>query len=197
MGIMQKNLANLLTIALALLFNIQAMAADTDKVRVHMQTSMGELVLELDQAKAPVSVKNFLTYAQSGFYEGTIFHRVIDGFMVQGGGYDSRYTKKPTQPPIINEANNGLKNVRGSVAMARTGVIHSATAQFFINVKDNPGLDHSNPTPRGFGYAVFGQVVEGMDVIDKIRLVKTGAGTPLPSRDVPKTQIVITKVTVE
>ena len=194
---MQKTLTSLLTIGLALIFNVQAVAAETDKVRVHMQTSMGNIVLELDQAKAPVSVKNFLTYAQSGFYEGTIFHRVIDGFMIQGGGYDSRYNKKPTQPPIINEANNGLKNIRGSIAMARTGVIHSATAQFFINVKDNPALDHSDPTPRGFGYAVFGQVVEGMDVVDKIRLVKTGAGTPLPSRDVPKTPIVITKVTVE
>lgn len=197
MGIMQKTLTSLLTMGLALLFSVQAMAADANKVRVHMQTSMGDIVLELDQAKAPVSVKNFLTYAQSGFYEGTIFHRVIDGFMIQGGGYDSRYNKKPTQPPIINEANNGLKNIRGSVAMARTGVIHSATAQFFINLKDNTFLDHSNPTPRGFGYAVFGQVVEGMDVVDKIRLIKTGAGTPLPSRDVPKTQIVITKVTVE
>lgn len=194
---MQKILTTLLTMGLALLFHIQATAADAGKVRVHMQTSMGDIVLELDQAKAPISVKNFLSYAQSGFYEGTIFHRVIDGFMIQGGGYDAQYNKKPTQPPIINEANNGLKNIRGSVAMARTGVIHSATAQFFINVKDNAFLDHSDPTPRGFGYAVFGQVIEGMDVIDKMRQVETGAGTALPSRDVPKTPIVIKKVTVE
>lgn len=194
---MQKIFTTLLTMGLALFFHIQATAADTGKVRVHMQTSMGDIVLELDQAKAPISVKNFLSYAQSGFYEGTIFHRVIDGFMIQGGGYDTQYNKKPTQPPIINEANNGLKNIRGSIAMARTGVIHSATAQFFINVKDNPDLNHSNPTPRGFGYAVFGHVVEGMEVVDKIRHVETGSGTPLPSRDVPKTQIVIKKVTVE
>jgi cyclophilin family peptidyl-prolyl cis-trans isomerase len=194
---MQKILTTLLTMGLALLFHVQATAADAGKVRVNMQTSMGDIVLELDQAKAPVTVKNFLNYAQSGFYEGTIFHRVIDGFMIQGGGYDAQYNKKPTQPPIINEANNGLKNVRGSIAMARTGVIHSATAQFFINVKDNPALDHRDPTPRGFGYAVFGQVVEGMNVVDKIRQVETGAGTPLPSRDVPKTQIVIKKVTLE
>lgn len=194
---MQKILITLVTTALALLFHAQAATADAGKVRVHMQTSMGNIVLELDQAKAPVSVKNFLSYAQSGFYEGTIFHRVIDGFMIQGGGYDTQYNKKPTQPPIINEATNGLKNIRGSIAMARTGVIHSATAQFFINVKDNPFLDHSDPTPRGFGYAVFGQVVEGMDVVDKIRQVETGAGTALPSRDVPKTQIVIKKVTLE
>nr|WP_269471124.1 peptidylprolyl isomerase [Sulfuriflexus mobilis] len=162
-----------------------------------MQTSLGNIVLELDQARAPITVKNFLNYAQSGFYEGTIFHRVIDGFMIQGGGYDRQYNKKPVQPPIINEANNGLKNIRGSIAMARTGVIHSATAQFFINVKDNAFLDHSDLTPRGFGYAVFGQVVEGMDVVDKIRQAETGASTALPSRDVPKTQIVINKVTVE
>ena len=194
MGIIQKTL---LSISLALLLHVQAIAADAGKVRVHVQTSMGDIVLELDQAKAPISVKNFLSYAQSGFYEGTIFHRVIDGFMVQGGGYDSRYNKKSAQTPIINEADNGLKNIRGSVAMARTGVIHSATAQFFVNLKDNSFLDYKDPTPRGFGYAVFGKVVEGMDVIDKIRLVKTGASSPLPSRDVPQTQIVITKVTIE
>jgi cyclophilin family peptidyl-prolyl cis-trans isomerase len=194
---MQKILTSLLTLGLALLFQVQALAAEAGKVRVHMQTSMGNIVLELDKAKAPITVRNFLNYAQSGFYEGTIFHRVIDGFMIQGGGYDAQYNKKPTRPPIINEANNGLKNVRGSIAMARTGVIHSATAQFFINVKDNPPLDHRDPTPRGFGYAVFGQVVEGMDVVDRIRQVKTGAGTPLPSRDVPTTQVVINKVTVE
>ncbi|WP_409929512.1 peptidylprolyl isomerase [Sulfuriflexus sp.] len=194
---MHKIVKFLLTVGLALLLPVQALTADTDKVRVHMQTSMGDIVLELDKARAPITVKNFLSYAQSGFYEGTIFHRVIDGFMIQGGGYDEHYNKKPTRPPIINEANNGLQNLRGTISMARTGVIHSATSQFFINVKDNPSLDHRGPTPRGFGYAVFGQVVEGMDVVDKIRQVATGADTPLPSRDVPLTAVLIKKVTVE
>ena len=165
--------------------------------QVKMKTTAGDLLLELNEEKAPVTVGNFLQYAEEGFFDGTIFHRVISGFMVQGGGFTQDFQKKTVRAPIENEANNGLKNLNGTVAMARTNNPHSSTAQFFINVKDNPALEHSDLTPRGFGYAVFGQVVEGMDVIDKIRQVKTGAGTALPSRDVPKTQIVIKKVTVE
>lgn len=167
-----------------------------DKVKVRLKTTLGDIVLELNPEKAPKSVENFLSYVKSGAYDGTIFHRVIDNFMIQGGGFDKNYTRRPTQPPIINEADNGLKNVRGSISMARTNAVHSATSQFFINVKDNAFLDHRSPTPRGFGYAVFGKVVEGMDTVDAIRKVKTGAGGPF-AKDVPKPQVVIIKASVE
>jgi len=169
-------------------------AADTVKVR--MQTSVGDIVLELDKEKAPISVKNFLAYVESGAYEGTIFHRVIDNFMIQGGGFDENYNRRPTQPPIVNEAANGLKNLRGTIAMARTNAVHSATSQFFINLKDNDFLDHRSPTPRGFGYTVFGKVTEGMETVDAIRKVKTGSGGPF-AKDAPKTKIVINKIIVE
>jgi peptidyl-prolyl cis-trans isomerase B (cyclophilin B) len=164
--------------------------------RVRLTTNLGDIVIELNQEKAPKSSANFLTYVQESFYDGTIFHRVIDGFMIQGGGFTQDYAKKTTHAPIDNEAENGLKNVRGTVAMARTNAPHSATSQFFINVVDNGFLDFTSPTPRGWGYAVFGKVVEGMDVVDKIRHTPTGSGGPFP-QDVPQTAIVINKAVLE
>lgn len=143
--------------------------------RVLLRTNMGDIVLELDAVRAPITVSNFLAYVDSGHYNGTIFHRVIDGFMIQGGGFTRDMVQKPTRPPIRNEATNGLKNLRGTIAMARTPDIHSATAQFFINVVDNPYLDHQSEDPRGFGYCVFGRVVEGMDTVDRIKAVPTGS----------------------
>ncbi len=142
-------------------------------MKATIETSMGSITLELDAAKAPVTVKNFCDYAKSGHYNGTIFHRVIDGFMIQGGGFTAAMDQKPTNAPIKNEATNGLSNARGTIAMARTQVVDSATSQFFINLTDNTFLDHRAPDPRGFGYAVFGKVTDGMDVVDKIAKVKT------------------------
>ncbi|MEC8158633.1 MAG: peptidylprolyl isomerase, partial [Pseudomonadota bacterium] len=143
--------------------------------RVLMRTLLGDMTLELDADKAPATVVNFVEYAQSGHYDGTIFHRVIDNFMVQGGGFDTEMRQKDTNAPIQNEANNGLKNDRGTIAMARTMDPHSATAQFFINVSDNDFLNFSGENMQGWGYAVFGRVVEGEDVLDKIRDVPTGS----------------------
>ena len=163
-----------------------------EKVTVLMQTSQGDIKLELDQAKAPNSVANFLQYANDGFYDGTIFHRVIKDFMIQGGGFSADMQKKQTRGPVKNEAKNGLKNKRGSVAMARTSAPHSATAQFFINHKDNGFLDY--PARDGWGYAVFGEVVDGMEVVDKIAAQKTGVKSGM--RDVPVTAVVIEKVSV-
>ena len=160
---------------------------------VLMETSMGNIKVELDAAKAPVSVKNFLEYVKSGFYSGTIFHRVIAGFMIQGGGFTTEFRQKPTNPPIKNEATNGLKNDRGTLAMARTGAPDSATSQFFINVVNNDGLNR--PSPDGHGYAVFGKVIEGMDVVDKIKETKTGFLKGF--RDVPETQVVIKAITLQ
>ena len=167
----------------------------TAMVTVNMETSAGTIKLELDGNKAPQTVENFVAYAKAGHYDGTIFHRVIAGFMIQGGGFDTDMKQKPTNPPIKNEADNGLKNTDGTIAMARTNDPHSATAQFFINVKDNGFLDHTAPNPRGWGYAVFGKVVDGMDVVRSIEQVKTGnrAG----HGDVPLESVVINKVTVE
>ncbi len=141
--------------------------------KVEMQTNLGRMVIELDDAKAPATVKNFLAYANEGFYSGTVFHRVIHGFMIQGGGFTADMAQKPTRAPIQNEAKNGLKNARGTIAMARTQDPHSATAQFFINHNDNVPLDY--PSRDGWGYAVFGKVTEGMDIVDKIAQVKTGS----------------------
>ena len=163
--------------------------------KVRLTTSMGPIVLELDDAKAPVTVENFVKYVQAGHYNGTIFHRVIDGFMVQGGGFGADMQQKPTQSPIKNEASNGLKNKNYTVAMARTGVRDSATSQFFINVKDNDFLDYSGESPNGWGYAVFGKVVEGQDTVDKIRKVATA--TTGPHQNVPKTPVVIEKAELE
>ena len=162
--------------------------------KVRMDTSLGEIVLQLDAAKAPKSVANFVEYAKAGHYDGTIFHRVIPDFMIQGGGFDADMKQKPTRAPIALESKNGLANVRGSVAMARTNVPDSATAQFFINVKDNGALDAASARD-GHGYAVFGKVVSGMDVVDKIKAVPTGSKGP--HQDVPVTPVVIRKVIVE
>lgn len=140
---------------------------------VELKTSMGSIKLQLNDEKAPKTVANFLSYVNDGHFNGTIFHRVIDGFMIQGGGFDTAMSQKDTKEPIENEANNGLKNKAYTIAMARTGDPHSATAQFFINVADNDFLDHTAPTQRGWGYAVFGEVVEGQEVVDQIRTVKT------------------------
>ncbi len=176
-------------------FKIEPVAADPDpaeikkdpKPQVVLETTMGDIVLELDREKAPVTVANFIKYAESKHYDGTVFHRVIKDFMIQGGGHTADLTEKETGKPIVNEATNGLKNVRGSIAMARTNDPDSATAQFFINVVDNAKLDHQGE--ERFGYAVFGKVVKGMDVVDKIREVKTGdKGT---HKDVPLEPITI------
>ena len=159
-----------------------------------IETSMGTITLELDDAKAPETVANFVKYAKDGHYDGTIFHRVIDGFMIQGGGFTKDMNQKETRKPIRNEAMNGLKNVRGTIAMARTMVVDSATSQFFINLVDNTFLDFQSPTPQGFGYAVFGKVTDGMSVVDAIAKVKTGfAG---PHQNVPEVAIVIKKISV-
>ena len=156
--------------------------------------SKGDITLSLDSAKAPKSVANFLQYVKSGHYDGTIFHRVIDNFMIQGGGMEPGMKQKPTGDEIENEANNGLKNERGTIAMARTSDPHSATAQFFINVNDNDFLNHTAPSAQGWGYAVFGKVSDGMDVVDAIRKVKTGNSGF--HQDVPTEDVVIEKATV-
>jgi peptidyl-prolyl cis-trans isomerase B (cyclophilin B) len=141
---------------------------------IRLHTNFGDITLELDSEKAPLTVQNFKDYVTSGHYDNTIFHRVIDGFMIQGGGFEPGMIQKPARAPIRNEAANGLKNDKYTIAMARTSDVHSASAQFFINVADNKFLNYSSPTPQGFGYCVFGKVVEGQDVVDKIKKVKTG-----------------------
>ncbi len=146
----------------------------SDMPVVQLETSMGDITIELNEEKAPKTVENFLNYVNSGHYEGTIFHRVIDGFMIQGGGMDAQMNEKKTNAPIENEADNGLKNDKGTIAMARTQDPHSATSQFFINVKDNDFLNHSGKNMQGWGYTVFGKVTDGMDVIEKMRSVATG-----------------------
>ncbi len=161
-------------------------------VKVH--TSLGAITLELDSVKAPKTVENFLQYVKDGFFDGTIFHRVIDGFMIQGGGFEPDMTQKPTRAMIENEATNGLKNDAYTVAMARTPNPNSATAQFFINVANNSFLNHTAPTPQGYGYAVFGKVIEGMDVIDKMKKVRTGSRAG--HQDVPVEDILITKAEI-
>ena len=162
--------------------------------RILIKTLLGDMTLELDADKASATVANFVEYAQSGNYDGTIFHRVINNFMVQGGGFDTEMRQKGTNAPIQNEANNGLKNDRGTIAMARTMDPHSATAQFFINVSDNDFLNFSGENMQGWGYAVFGRVVEGEDVLDKIRVVPTGSQAG--HQDVPTDPIVIESMTV-
>ena len=159
--------------------------------KVKLTTNHGAFTIELDPAKAPATVENFLSYVRSGFYANTVFHRVIDGFMIQGGGFEPGMRQKPTQAPIKNEAQNGLKNDRYTVAMARTNDPHSATAQFFINVKDNDFLNHTAPNAQGWGYCVFGKVTEGTDVVDKIKGVKTGSKGF--HQDVPAEDVVIEK----
>jgi peptidyl-prolyl cis-trans isomerase B (cyclophilin B) len=161
---------------------------------IKLTTSLGTIAIELDAEKAPKSAQNFIDYVTAGHYDNTVFHRVISGFMIQGGGFEPGMKQKPVREPIENEAGNGLKNKRGSVAMARTGDPHSATAQFFINTVDNDFLDFKAPSGNGWGYCVFGQVVEGMDVVDKIRAVKTG--NKGFHQDVPVEDVVIQKAEV-
>ncbi|HIF9497056.1 TPA: peptidylprolyl isomerase [Photobacterium damselae] len=160
-----------------------------------LTTNIGDITIELNLDKAPVSSKNFKKYCEDGFYEGTVFHRVIDGFMIQGGGYCADMEEKPTRAPIVNEANRGLKNTIGTIAMARTDAPHSATAQFFINLDDNDFLDHTGTTNLGWGYAVFGKVIAGMDVINQIAKVKTTS--KFGHDDVPCETITIEKVTIQ
>lgn len=192
-------LVSVIFVALMLLsFGVNAFAAE-EKAKtpvnpvVVIKTSLGEIRVELFEDKAPATVKNFLRYADEKFYDGTVFHRVIDDFMIQGGGFGPDMRKKDTHEPIKNEASAELKNDRGTIAMARTNIVDSATAQFFINVKDNAFLNHKDNTPQGFGYAVFGKVIEGMDVVDKIKKVET---TNMGSyQNVPKNPVVIESVT--
>jgi peptidyl-prolyl cis-trans isomerase B (cyclophilin B) len=161
---------------------------------VKLHTSLGTISLELNSEKAPITVENFLQYVKDGFFDGTIFHRVIDGFMIQGGGFEPGMTQKPVRAPIENEAANGLKNDAYTIAMARTPNPNSATAQFFINVANNSFLNFSSPTPQGFGYCVFGKVTEGQDVVDKIKKVHTGSKAG--HQDVPLEDILITKAEI-
>lgn len=187
---MNKNL--LIFLSFLLIVSVGTMSAANP--RVLMKTSKGDIVIELFPDRAPITVKNFLTYVDEKFYDGTIFHRVIKGFMIQGGGLTpDMMTKKPTHPPIKNEANNGLKNLRGTIAMARTAEIDSATCQFFINLVDNPFLDHVPGDPNKFGYAVFGKVVQGMEVVDAIAEVPTRVRGI--HRDVPVEPVIIISVT--
>lgn len=158
---------------------------------VKLETNMGSITIELNEEKAPITVANFLGYVDDGFYDGTIFHRVIKGFMIQGGGFDEKMSQKSTKATIENEANNGLTNDRYTIAMARTSAPHSATAQFFINGNNNDFLNHTAPTGSGWGYCVFGKVIEGMDVVDKIIQVKTGNKNG--HQDVPVDNVVIKK----
>jgi cyclophilin family peptidyl-prolyl cis-trans isomerase len=162
---------------------------------VVISTSLGEITLELFKDRAPVSVDNFLQYVRDGFYEGTIFHRVKPGYVIQGGGYTAEMVERSTRPPILNEATNGLRNTRGSLAMARTRALRSATSQFYINLSNNSELDHRGYSPDAFGYAVFGRVLAGMEVVDKIAATPTGISGD--HEDVPKTPVVIDKVTVK
>ncbi len=166
----------------------------TAPTKVKLTTTLGEFTIQLNSEKAPLSSENFLTYVKQGFYDGTIFHRIIPGFMAQGGGFDAKFNQKQTLAPIKNEADNGLVNARGTVAMARTNDPNSATAQFFVNYKDNTFLNHTGKNASGWGYAVFAEVVEGMDVVDA--MAKQATGSRGPYQDVPTVDIVITKAEV-
>jgi peptidyl-prolyl cis-trans isomerase B (cyclophilin B) len=174
---------------------LPARAQDGNPV-VRLDTNRGDIRIELFAERAPKTVENFLAYVQSDHYDGTIFHRVIPGFMIQGGGFSQSYARKSTRSPIRNEADNGLSNDRGTVAMARTGDPHSATAQFFINVADNDFLDHKAKTQRGWGYAVFGEVISGLGTVDEISQVPTGSAGPF-AKDVPREPVVIQDAVVE
>jgi len=190
-----------LSVLLALVLQAQAPApaqappAAPPHPLVTIETSMGAITIELFPDKAPVSVENFLQYVGDGFYPGTIFHRVVPGYVIQGGGYTADLSEKPTRPPVQNEATNGLRNMRGTVAMARTRALRSGTSQFYINLTDNPRLDHSGYTPDDFGYAVFGRVVAGMDVADRIGTTPTS--TQGAMENVPVTPVVIKGMTVK
>jgi peptidyl-prolyl cis-trans isomerase B (cyclophilin B) len=179
----------LFALAILLLVPVHSIWAGQQGPKVILKTSLGDIVLLLDVEKAPKTVANFLQYTKDGFYDGTIFHRVIKGFMIQGGGLTTDMAKKQNKPPIANEATNGLSNKKGSIAMARTGDPHSATAQFFINTVNNVSLNHRGTSPQGWGYCVFGKVVSGMDVVDKIAATPTGFKSG--RRDVPITPVLI------
>ena len=193
-----RKVLSLAVVAGFLMIGFSGSAAAAPKGGKHvvlLETSLGEITIELNAEKAPISVKNFLAYVKEGHYNGTIFHRVIKDFMIQGGGFTEKMSeKKSAHPAIKNEAGNGLKNERGTVAMARTNVVDSATAQFFINTVNNDFLNHTDETARGFGYAVFGKVVSGMDVVDKIRAVPTARRGA--SDDVPTQPVTLTKATI-
>jgi len=187
-------LAVLMMLGLIITTGSAARAEKRSHPLVKLETSMGDITLELYPDKAPATVANFLQYVKDGFYNGTIFHRVIGTFMIQGGGFDAQMQQKPTRAPIKNEADNGLKNDKYTIAMARTNIPDSATAQFFINVADNTPLNHTAKTPQGWGYAVFGKVIKGQDVVDKIKAAPTT--TKGMHQDVPVTPVVINKAVV-
>ena len=193
---MFRRLITIAITAIGLAAGAQAQAANP---QVDLDTTAGKIRIELDPAAAPKTVENFLAYVNAKFYDGTQFHRVIKGFMIQGGGFTSDFKQRPTRPPIKNEAEQsskaGLANVPGTIAMARTGDPNSATAQFFINVNDNKSLNFREPTPQGYGYVVFGKVVQGMDVVNKIATTPTGSGGPFPG-DVPVERVIINSATV-
>ena len=189
----------LITIAIAAVAISTGIPAHAANPQVDLDTTAGKIRIELDPAAAPKTVENFLAYVKAKHYDGTQFHRVIPGFMIQGGGFSTDFKQKPTRPPIANEAEQsskvGLTNVPGTIAMARTGDPNSATAQFFINVADNKSLNFREATPQGYGYVVFGKVVDGMDVVKKIATTPTGSGGPFP-RDVPVERVIIKSATV-
>ena len=186
-------LSMMLLLTSTLSFATENNMSDT-QTKVKLTTTLGEIIIQLNTEKAPVSSANFLTYVNEGFYNGTIFHRIIPDFMAQGGGFDTSFNQKAVHAPIKNESNNSLKNTRGTLAMARTNDPNSATAQFFINYKDNSFLNHTSQTSSGWGYAVFGEVIEGMDVVDA--MAKQTTGNRGGHQDVPKTDIVIEKAEV-
>ena len=190
MKILIKSILSFIVIV-GVISNLQA----AEKPKVHFKTTMGDFTIELEPDKAPQTVANFIEYVRAGHYDGLIFHRVIKAFMVQGGGFDKNYTKMPTRQPIENEADNGLPNERGTIAMARTGDPHSATNQFFINVKYNGFLNHQSKSPKGWGYTAFGRVIDGMNIVGRISRMETGPGGPFPS-DVPVKQVIIEKVKI-
>lgn len=185
-----RNIIFILMLSLTTTFSFAKENSMSDtQSKVKFTTSLGEFVIQLNLEKAPATSENFITYVKEGFFSGTIFHRIIPGFMAQGGGFDTDFNQKEVHAAIKNEADNGLKNTRGTLAMARTGDPHSATAQFFINYKDNSFLDHTSPTSQGWGYAVFAEVIEGMDVVDA--MAKAATGNRDGHQDVPKENIVI------
>jgi peptidyl-prolyl cis-trans isomerase B (cyclophilin B) len=186
-------LSMMLILTTTLSYATEKKMSDTPS-KVKFTTSLGAIIIQLNPEKAPISSANFLTYVNEGFYNNTIFHRIIPGFMAQGGGFDTDFNQKATHNPIKNEADNGLPNKRGSISMARTNAPDSATGQFFINFKDNSSLNHTSPTASGWGYAVFGEVVEGMDIVDE--MAKQPTGNRGAFQDVPKTNIIIEKAEV-
>jgi len=177
------------------LFLLGSASSHAENPQILMKTNLGNITIELYPEKAPKTVENFLRYIEDGFYKNTIFHRVIANFMVQGGGFDATFKQKRTRTPVENEANNGLKNETGTIAMARTSAPHSATAQFFINVANNAFLNFTAPNPRGYGYTVFGKVTDGMDIIHQIAKSPTSSGGPFPG-DVPRKMVIIEDVSV-